>query len=70
MRPGDLVVLYQASPDKWIMAIAKVSKTAAQLSAEGAGFEVVPVRKIADGPTHSDLIERAAPAKGGAITLQ
>ena len=58
MRQGDLVVGYQASPDKRVMAIAKVSKTAAQLSAEAAGFEIVPVRKIAEGPTHSDLMER------------
>jgi 5-methylcytosine-specific restriction protein B len=58
MRPGDLVVGYQASPDKRVVAIAKVSKTASQLSGEGAGFEVVPVRKVINGPSHSDLMER------------
>ena len=58
IRTGDLVVGYQASPDKRIVAIAKVSKNASQLSTEGAGFEVVPIRKIANGPSHSDLQER------------
>lgn len=58
MRLGDLVVGYQASPDKRVVAIAKVSKTASQLSEEGAGFEVVPVRNIINGPSLSDLIER------------
>lgn len=58
MRPGDLVVGYQASPDKRVMAIAKVSKTASQLSEEGAGFEVVPVRKVINGPSLSDVMER------------
>ena len=58
MRPGDLVIGYQATPDKRIAAIAKVSRTASQLTAEGAGFEVLPVRKMINGPTYSELLDR------------
>jgi 5-methylcytosine-specific restriction protein B len=58
IRPGDLVVGYQATPDKRIMAIAKVSKTASQMPTDAAGFEIVPVQKIINGPTYEELLER------------
>jgi 5-methylcytosine-specific restriction enzyme B len=58
MRTGDLVIGYQATPDKRIVAIAKVSKNAALFPPDGPGFEVVPVRKVINGPSHGDLLER------------
>lgn len=58
IRPGDLVVGYQATPDRRIMAIAKVSKNAAQMSGDAPGFEIVPIRKLSNGPTYEQLLER------------
>ncbi len=58
IRPGDLIVGYQASPDKRIMAIAKVSKGASQMDSETLGFEVVPIRKVINGPSWEEILER------------
>jgi 5-methylcytosine-specific restriction enzyme B len=58
IRPGDLVVGYQATPDKRVVALAKVSRVGSQMSSDNLGFEVIPVRQVSSGPTWEELLAR------------
>ncbi len=55
VKSGDLVVGYQSTPDKRIVALARVSRGFA--SSEGAEptIEIVPVTKVDSGPTYDEL---------------
>lgn len=49
VRPGDLVVGYQARPDKKIVALAKVTKGLSEIGDEEPHLEIEPVIKIPNG---------------------
>lgn len=55
VQPGDLVVGYQARPDKKIMAIAKITKELAEIDKDTLGIEIEPLLKIHNGPTFEEL---------------
>lgn len=52
---GDLVVGYQSTPDKRIVAVARVSRSAAQLRDATMGLEVEPVANVENGPDYDEL---------------
>lgn len=55
VQPGDIVVGYQARPDKRISAIARISKGLTEMDNESLGIEIEPLLKIHDGPTYEEL---------------
>jgi 5-methylcytosine-specific restriction protein B len=55
IQPGDLVVGYQSTPDKRVVALARVSQGLHD-SAEGEPrIELEPLRRVPYGPTYSEL---------------
>jgi 5-methylcytosine-specific restriction enzyme B len=55
LQPGDLVVGYQSTPDKRIIALARVEKGLEQ-SESGEPYMVLsPLRRVSDGPTYAEL---------------
>ena len=56
LQEGDLVVGYQANPDKRVMALAKVAKTL-HATAEGQQITLEPVAKVRDGITYEELLK-------------
>ncbi len=58
MRPGDLVIGYQAAPEKRILALAQVTRVQSQLAGDNDGFELKPLVKVVNGPSYSDVLER------------
>lgn len=57
VKAGDLVICYQSTPDKKIVALARVST---DFGAQGDGeptFEVEPLAKVKDGLTYDQLLE-------------
>lgn len=55
VQPGDLVIGYQASPDKRIVALAKISRGLEAKGKEEPSIQLVPVAKVNDGHTLADL---------------
>ncbi|MCB8924029.1 MAG: EVE domain-containing protein [Ardenticatenaceae bacterium] len=55
VQPGDLVVGYQSTPDKRIVALAKVEKGISDTGSEEPTIELSPLRRVANGPTYADL---------------
>jgi 5-methylcytosine-specific restriction enzyme B len=55
VQPGDLVIGYQARPDKKIVAMARISKSLAEMENEVLGIEIEPLVKIHQGPTYEEL---------------
>jgi hypothetical protein len=57
VRPGGLIAGYQASPDQRVVAIAQLSRTPAPTDPDALGFEAVPLRRVARGPSWQELCE-------------
>jgi 5-methylcytosine-specific restriction protein B len=55
VQPGDLVVGYQSTPDKRIVAVARVTKGIYESNDDEPGIELEPVHRIRDGLTYSEL---------------
>lgn len=55
VQPGDLVVGYQSTPDKRIVALAKVTRGLESRGDKNPTIELAPVTKVAAGPTFADL---------------
>lgn len=55
VQPGDLVIGYQASPDKRIVALAKVSRGLEAKGTEDPSIQLVPVARVKDGHTLDEL---------------
>jgi len=55
LQEGDLVVGYQATPDKRVVALAKIARTLHD-SPEGRTITLEPVAKVANGITYDELL--------------
>jgi 5-methylcytosine-specific restriction protein B len=56
VQVGDLVVGYQATPDKRVVALAKVSRALSPADKdEGPTIGLEPVAKVSNGPTYEEL---------------
>lgn len=55
VQVGDLVVGYQSTPDKKIVALARVSNPRAQRAGDDWGVELEPVASLANGPDYDEL---------------
>jgi 5-methylcytosine-specific restriction protein B len=55
LQTGDLVIGYQSTPDKKIVALATVSKPLTNMGAAEPRFEITPLARVANGPTYEDL---------------
>jgi len=55
VQPGDLVIGYQAHPDKRIMALAKISRGLHSISSGEQKIELEPFAKVEDGPYYDEL---------------
>ncbi len=60
LQPGDLVVGYQANPDKRIVALARIAQ-GLHPTAEGPQITMEPVAKGRDGITYEELLEDPRP---------
>jgi 5-methylcytosine-specific restriction enzyme B len=56
LQPDDLVIGYQATPDKRIVALAKVVKGIHQSDGGEPVIELAPLRRVANGPTYAELL--------------
>jgi 5-methylcytosine-specific restriction protein B len=56
VQPGDLVVGYQSTPDKRIVALAEIHKGLNQQKNGEQTIELKPLRKVTNGPTYADLL--------------
>jgi 5-methylcytosine-specific restriction protein B len=57
VQPGDLVIGYQASPDKRIVALAEVSQGLHANKKGEQKIELKPVAQVEDGPTYQEMGE-------------
>lgn len=55
VQPGDLVVGYQSTPDKRIVALACVTKGIAESEGDEPTLELEPLRPVQNGLTYADL---------------
>lgn len=55
LRKGDLVVGYQSTPDKRVVALAKVSREMYQSKDDEPAFDLEPLARVDDGPTYDEL---------------
>lgn len=55
VQPGDLVVGYQATPEKRVMALARVTQ-GLHTTADGQSITLEPVKPVAHGLTYDELI--------------
>jgi 5-methylcytosine-specific restriction protein B len=62
VQPGDLVIGYQANPDKRIVALAKV-REGLHTVGENPAITLEPVAHVANGPTYDELVKSAELAK-------
>ena len=63
VQRGDLVIGYQSTPDKQVMALARVSR---ELRSDGDGpptIEIEPVERLDRGPTYDELKQDAVLAQ-------
>ncbi|MBK8905450.1 MAG: EVE domain-containing protein [Anaerolineaceae bacterium] len=56
VQPGDLVVGYQSTPDKRIVALAEVYKGLSEQANGEPTIELKQLRRVANGPTYADLL--------------
>lgn len=56
VQPGDLVIGYQSTPDKRIVALAEIHKGLNQAGNGESKIELKPLRRVANGPTYADLL--------------
>ncbi len=56
VQRGDLVIGYQANPDKRIVALAKVTREFGSGEHGQPSIEIVPVAKISEGLTYEELL--------------
>lgn len=56
VQPDDLVVGYQSTPDKRIVALAKVTHSFAVHQGSEPSIELAPLSKVVNGPTYDDLM--------------
>ncbi|PKO01263.1 MAG: hypothetical protein CVU42_00190 [Chloroflexi bacterium HGW-Chloroflexi-4] len=56
VQPGDLVIGYQARPDKKIAALARITKGLNELMGDTPHLEIEPVLEIPDGPTYEEML--------------
>ncbi len=56
VQPGDLVIGYQSTPDKRIVALAEIHKGLSQGKNGESKIELKPLRRVANGPTYADLL--------------
>jgi len=68
VRRGDLVVGYQSTPDKRLVALARVSREMFTNSAGDPAIELEPVAKIENGLTYNEL--QADPILSGSEPIQ
>lgn len=57
VQPKDLVIGYQSTPDKRIVALAEVSKGIDQTKRAEPTIELKPLRRVNNGSTYNDLAE-------------
>jgi len=55
VQRGDLVIGYEATPEKRIVALARVTGTLEDFPAEEPKIRLEPVLQLADGPTYAEL---------------
>ena len=60
LQAGDLVIGYSSTPDKRIMALAKVSQPAKRGVDGELRFEIQPLTRVTNGPTYEDLLKEPA----------
>lgn len=56
VQPDDLVVGYQSTPDKRIVALAKVTRGFAVHKGSEPTIELAPLSRVTDGPTYDELL--------------
>ena len=57
VQPGDLVIGYQARPDKKIVAIAKITKGLNEAVGGNPHIEIEPLLQIHNGPTYEEMTQ-------------
>ena len=57
VQPGDLVIGYQARPDKKIVAIAKITKGLNEDEGGNPHIEIEPLLQIHNGPTYEEMTQ-------------
>jgi len=57
VQPGDLVVGYQARPDKKIVALAKITKGLSEIDSGNPHIDIEPLLWIPNGPTYEEMIK-------------
>lgn len=55
VQPGDLVIGYQANPDKKIVAIARITKGLSDVEGSNPHIDIEPVLQIPNGPTYEEM---------------
>ena len=63
VQRGDLVIGYQSSPDKQVMALARVSRELQSASNAPPTIELEPVEQLDRGPTYDELKQDAVLAQ-------
>lgn len=56
VQQGDLVVGYQSTPDKRIVALARISKELRDAGSDQPSIELEPVVRVKNGPTYDELL--------------
>jgi 5-methylcytosine-specific restriction protein B len=56
VQPGDLVIGYQANPDKRVLALARI-REGLHTSGTGPVITLEPVARVANGPTYEELVK-------------
>lgn len=57
VQPGDLVIGYQAHPDKKIVALAKITKGLNEINGGNPHIEIEPLLQIHNGPTYEEMTQ-------------
>lgn len=63
IQPGDLVIGYQSTPDKQIMALARVSRGLAKVGSEEPNIELSYLHDVENGLTYDELLADPVLAK-------
>ena len=69
VQPGDLVIGYQANPDKRIVALAKV-RDGLHTVGESPVITLEPLARVANGPSYDELIKASELAKSEPIKFR
>lgn len=69
LQPGDLVIGYQANPDKRILALARV-REGLHTGGENPVITLEPVAPVANGPTYDELLKASALARSEPIRFR